>query len=71
MPSFDELVQVLAHLCNKRDVDDQVSFHAAIAFGKICMKNSSAVDKMLHYLNNGDDTYKKAEVSFYFSLNCY
>jgi len=31
MPSFDELVQVLAHLCNKRDVDDQVSFHAAIA----------------------------------------
>lgn len=62
MPSFDELVKVLAHLCKPLDNADLVSFEAAIAFGKICVKNIHAVDKMFSYLNTGDDTHKKAVV---------
>lgn len=64
MPSFDELVTVLAHLCNNKEPDEPVSFQAAIAFGTICQKNTSAVEKMISYLNNGNDTHKKASVSY-------
>lgn len=63
MPSFDELVKALAHLCKSLDNADLVAFEAAIAFGKICIKNTHAVEKMLSYLNTGDDTHKKAVVS--------
>ncbi|XP_067941419.1 uncharacterized protein [Watersipora subatra] len=60
MPSFDELIKVLAHLCKNTSIDDCVSFEAAITFGTICVKNIQAVEKMTHYLNNGNDTHKKA-----------
>ena len=63
MPSFDELIKVLAHLCKNTVTDDMVSFEAAIAFGTICVKNQQAVEKMTHYLNTGSDTHKKAVVS--------
>lgn len=63
MPSFDELIKVLAHLCKNLDTDDPVAFEAAIAFGTICVKNQQALEKMMHYLNTGNDTHKKAVVS--------
>ena len=62
MSSFEELVRVLEQLCKPLDNADLVSFEAAIAFGKICVKNAHAVEKMLSYLNTGDDTHKKAVV---------
>ena len=67
MSSFEELVRVLEQLCKPLDNADLVSFEAAIAFGKICVKNVHAVEKMLSYLNTGDDTHKKAVVRSFFT----
>jgi len=63
MTSFDELLKVLAHLCQGVGGDDDVSYEAAITFGKICVKNEHAVNRMMDFLTKSQDTHKKAKVT--------
>ena len=60
---FKDLSRVLSLLCKCEDADDEISFHAAVTLGKLCVVDENARLKLKGMFERSEDTHKRAQVS--------
>lgn len=64
MKTFKDVVRVLSLLCKCSDPEDKISFHAAVALGKMCVMDDNATRKLRGMFDKSQNAHRKAEVDF-------
>ncbi|ELT97382.1 hypothetical protein CAPTEDRAFT_190566 [Capitella teleta] len=61
LATFKELSRILSLLCRADDPNDPISFHSAIALGKMCVADENAKNKLSRMLEESTDVHQRAE----------
>ena len=71
LATFKDLSRILSLLCVSDDPRDEISFHAAVSLGKMCVADDNAKNKLREMLAASTDTHQRAEVRTIVILMCY